>query len=217
MRPREKERESMKMKFVASAVALACMGLASLSMAAEATGKTSLDNLQTAFNGESNAKARYEAFAAKATEEGYNSVATLFRAAAASEAIHAQKHAAAIQKLGAEPQATVAAPEVKSTAENIAAALSGENMEKQTMYPAFVAQAQAEGNTQAMYSFKGAMAAEAEHALLFAQALSELDAWKPAGKAFYVCQVCGYTQVNDLAVVKCIVCAAPRGKFTIFQ
>lgn len=207
----------MKMKVLAGALALACMGLAGISIAAEATGKTSLDNLQAAYNGESNAKARYEAFAAKAAEEGYQSVAVLFRAAAFSESIHAQKHAAAIQKLGAEPQATVAVPEVKSTRENIEAALSGENMEKQTMYPAFVQQAEAEGNTQAVYSFKGAMAAEAEHAKLFAQALSELDSWKPAGKAFYVCQVCGYTQVNDPAVLKCIICAAPRAKFTIFQ
>ena len=207
----------MKMKWMVFSVAMMGLGLANVSLAAEGTGKTALDNLQTAYNGESNAKARYEAFAAKADEEGYKSVATLFRAAAFSESIHAQKHAAAIQKLGAEPQAAVVAPEVKSTRENIESALSGENMEKQTMYPAFVQQAEAEGNTQAVYSFKGAMAAEAEHAKLFARALTDLEGWKPAGQAFYVCQVCGYTQVNDPAVLKCPICAAPRAKFTIFQ
>ena len=205
------------MRWMAGAMLLACMGWAGVSMAQEVAGKTTLDNLQTAYNGESNAKARYEAFATKADEEGYKSVAVLFRAAADSESIHASKHAAAIQKLGAEPQATVVAPEVKTTAENLATAVSGENMEKQTMYPAFVQQAEAEGNTAAVYSFKGAMAAEAEHAKLFAEAAGNLEAWKALGKEFYVCQVCGYTQVNDPAVVKCPICAAPRAKFTIFK
>ena len=207
----------MKMRKMAGAVALVILGLAGVSFAAEAAGSTTLDNLQAAYNGESNAKARYEAFAAKAVEEGYQSVAVLFRAAAASEGIHAQKHAAAIGKLGSAPQATIAAPEVKTTAENLQTAMSGENMEKQTLYPAFVQQAEAEGNTAAVYSFKGAMAAEAEHAKLFAEAAGNLEAWKALGKEFYVCQVCGYTQVNDPAVMKCVICAAPRAKFTIFK
>jgi rubrerythrin len=204
----------MKKTCVAGAIACVCMGLSC--MAAEA-GKTTLDNLQAAFNGESNAKAKYEAFAAKADEEGYKSVAALFRAASASETIHARKHAAAIKKLGAEPKMEAAKPEVKSTKENLEAALAGESYEKDTMYPAFIKQAQADKNKGALMSFKGAMAAEAEHAKLYKQALAELDAWKPAGKAFMVCQVCGYTLLSDPALLKCPVCSAPKEKFTVIQ
>jgi hypothetical protein len=39
---------------------------------------STLDNLQTAFNGESNANVRYLAFARKADEEGIGEVASLF-------------------------------------------------------------------------------------------------------------------------------------------
>lgn len=44
-----------------------------------------LENLQTAFNGESNANAKYLAFAKKADDEGYTKVGSLFRAAARAE------------------------------------------------------------------------------------------------------------------------------------
>jgi rubrerythrin len=207
----------MKMQVVASVIALACVGLAGVAGAAEAAGKTTLDNLQAAFNGESNAKAKYEAFAVKADEEGFKSVAALFRATSFSESIHAKKHAVAIKKLGAEAKATLEKPVVKSTQENLEAALAGETYEKETMYPGFITQAQAEKNKDAARSFKGAMAAEVEHAKLYKQALAELDAWKPAGKAFLVCQVCGYTLPSDPALLKCPICSAPKEKFTIFK
>jgi rubrerythrin len=88
-----------------------------------------LDNLQAAYNGESNAKGRYEAFAVKADEEGYKGVASLFRAAAASEGVHLQGHAEDIKSMGAEPMAHIKGPEVKSTHENLEAALKGETYE----------------------------------------------------------------------------------------
>ena len=47
----------------------------------ESTG-TTLDNLQAAFEGESNAAAKYSAYAVKADAEGYKGAAVLFRAAA---------------------------------------------------------------------------------------------------------------------------------------
>ncbi len=173
---------------------------------------TTLENLQTAFNGESNAKARYEAFAAKADAEGYAGVAGLFRAASLSESIHAAKHAKAIEALGAVPKADVKAPEVKTTAENLKAAINGENYEAKHMYPAFLKKAEADKNQMAMYSFKGALAAEKMHSKYYAQALADLKGWKTA-KKFLVCQVCGYTTM-DMKIKVCPVCASPRSKFT---
>ena len=69
---------------------------------AVASAKT-VENLQTAFDGESNANAKYLAFAKKADEEGYLMVASLFRAAARAEEIHKNNHADVIKKMGAEP------------------------------------------------------------------------------------------------------------------
>lgn len=174
-----------------------------------------LDMLQTAYNGETNAKARYEAFAAKAQQEGYLGAAGLFRAAAMSEGLHAAKHAKVIESLGAVPKADLKAPVVKTTKENLKEALDGENHEAKQMYPAFAAKAQAEKNNAAMYSFKGAMAAEKMHAQYYARALKDLNGWK-AAKKFLVCQVCGYTTM-DLKIKVCPVCAAPREKFAEVQ
>jgi rubrerythrin len=185
--------------------------------AAEPAGKTTLDNLQAAFNGESNANAKYTAFAAKAKEDGYQSVAALFTAAALAEGIHAKKHAAAIEKLGAKPTADIGKPAVKSTRENLEAALAGETYEKDVMYPEFIKIAKADMNTQATRSFKAALAAEVEHAKLYKQALAELESWRPAGKAFMVCQICGYTVLSSPSLANCPICAAPKEKFTLVK
>jgi rubrerythrin len=177
---------------------------------------TTLDNLQAAYNGESNAKARYEAFAVKADEEGCRGAASLFRAAAASEGIHIQSHAKAIQSMDAVPTADIKSPEVKSTRENLEAALKGETHEMETMYPEFVKQAETEKNSHAARSFKGAMAAEKEHAKFYQDALDNLESWKADQKTFLVCTVCGFTTA-DQALKQCPVCAAPRNKFLVIQ
>jgi len=171
-----------------------------------------LDNLQEAYNGESNAKARYEAFAVKAEAEGYLGVAGLFKAAALSESIHAAKHAKAIETLGGMPKAELKAPVVKSTRENLKEAISGENHESKKMYPAFLKKAEADKNMQAMYSFKGAMAAEKMHSQMYSKALANLKDWK-VKKQFIVCQACGYTTM-DLKLKTCPVCSQPRAQFT---
>ncbi len=201
---------------IAGALAGVLVGVTCAIGADETKVGTTLENLQAAYNGESNAKARYEAFAAKADEEGYKSVAALFRATSRSEGIHAEKHAAAIKKLNADPKADVQKPEVKSTKENLEAALKGETYEKESMYPAFIKQAEADKNSDAVRSFNGAMKAEIEHAKLYDEALKNLDGWKAAGKEFIVCTVCGWT-TGDVSVKKCIVCAAPRSKFEPFK
>jgi rubrerythrin len=58
---------------------------------------TVLANLLDAFNGESNAHARYLSFAAKADAEGWHGIASLFCAAAYAEHIHAANHARIIK------------------------------------------------------------------------------------------------------------------------
>ena len=181
----------------------------------EAAGKpeaTTLENLQTAYNGESNAKVRYEAFGVKAEAEGYLGVAGLFRAAALAEGIHAAKHAKAIEALGGVPKADVKTPVVKTTRANLKEAINGENHESKLMYPAFLKKAEADKNQQAMYSFKGAMAAEKMHSQMYSKALANLRDWK-AKKKFLVCQTCGYTTM-DLKIKTCPVCSQPREQFT---
>ena len=125
-------------RFAYSVLALTLALIALPSGAAAPT--TTLDNLQAGFNGESNAHSRYLAFAEKAGQEGYGEVASLFRAAAKAEEVHAANHAAVIKKMGGTAQAKIETPVVKSTKENLEAAIKGESYERDTMYPEFLKQ-----------------------------------------------------------------------------
>ena len=171
-----------------------------------------LDNLQAAFNGESNANAKYLAFAKKADEEGYAKVASLFRAAARAEAIHFNNHAQVIKQLGANPTADIKPAEVKTTAENLKAAIAGESYERDTMYPDFIAEARQAGSKDAVRTFNLAKLAEAEHAKLYTEALANLDQWKSGPGTFYVCSTCGYTTANG-NIERCPVDFTSRDKF----
>ncbi len=213
-------RNARPILFLAPSVAVAVVGIALVGLAsrpggavpAGSAGKT-LDNLQAAFNGESNAHARYLAFAKKADAEGYGEAASLFRAAARAEEIHAANHAVVIKKLGGTPTADIKEPEVKSTADNLQAAIAGESYERDTMYPEFLAQARTEGNRDAVETFNFAKTAETEHATLYGDTLKKLNGLKGSkAKAIYVCTVCGYTtaQIN---FEKCPSCFNPKDKY----
>ena len=173
---------------------------------------TTLDNLMKAYDGESNAHQRYVEFAKKADEEGFGQVASLFRAAARSEEIHAAGHAEVIKKMGGTPKADLKKPEVKSTKENLEAALKGETYERDTMYPEFMKQAKAEKNKDAVQAFNYALSAETEHAKFYKDALDHLDQWKTGKKDFFVCSVCGYT-VTKIDFEKCPVCTSPKSRY----
>ncbi len=173
---------------------------------------TTLENLQTAFNGESNAHARYLAFAKTADQEGYGKVASLFRAAARAEEIHARNHGEVIQKLGGTPKATIETPQVKTTKENLEAAIKGETYERDVMYPAFLKVARADRNKDAIQTLNYAKNAETEHAKLYTEALNNLAQMKGAGRDYYVCSVCGYT-VTKIDFAKCPSCFTPKHQY----
>jgi rubrerythrin len=194
-------------------LALLC-GLGIVVPSAVATDKifaATMTNLQAAFNGESNAHARYLAFAQKADDEGYAGAASLFRAAARAEEIHAANHETVIKKSGGVPDTKVEPPTVKSTRENLAAAIKGETYERDEMYPAFIRQAKSDGASEAVRTFSFALAAEAEHAKLYADTLGNLESLT-ASRVFYVCPICGFTSSNP-NFDRCPTCATPKERF----
>jgi rubrerythrin len=173
---------------------------------------STLDDLAAALNGETTAAAKYLAFAKKADEEGYATVASLFRAAAAAEQIHAKNHAHVIKVLGGTAKAEVGQFDVRATAENLAAAIAGETHERDVMYPGFIKNA--EGNKQAIRTLSWALDAEVEHARLYQQAADDLEGWRNGKRRFWICQTCGYTLDSEPAET-CRVCGAKREKFLV--
>ena len=198
-----------KFAYIALVLNLALIALPNRAMAATKT----LDNLQAGFNGESNAHARYLAFAEKADQEGYGEVASLFRAAAKAEEVHAANHAAVTKKMGGTAEAKIETAVVKSTKENLEAAIKGESYERDTMYPEFLKQARAEGNRDAVQTFNYAKTAEAEHAKLYSEALNNLPNLKGSkAKDYFVCTVCGYT-TSKVDFSKCPSCFTHKDKY----
>lgn len=174
--------------------------------------KSTLENLQAAYDGESNAHAKYLAYAEQAKAEGYHKVAVLFTAAARAEGIHAANHAEVIRQMGGEPQADVKEAAVGSTRENLQDALKGESYERDKMYPGFLAKARRDGNGDAIKTLNLARNAEIEHAKLYQEALNNLEGWKAAGATFYVCPVCGWT-ASTLPAEKCPSSFTPKSRF----
>jgi rubrerythrin len=195
-----------KLAFVVAVLAIVSV------VAGNAFATKTLDNLQTAFNGESNAHARYVAFAVQADKEGYAELASMFRAAARAEEIHAANHAVVIRKMGGTPQANIVPAEVKLTSDNVVVAMKGEIYERDVMYPDFIKQARAEHNTDALQTFNYAKNAETEHARLYTEAKDNLPQMKTKGIVFYVCTVCGYT-TKKMDFEKCPSCFNPKDKY----
>ena len=171
-----------------------------------------LDNLQTAFNGESNANARYLAFAKKAEAEGFGEVASLFRAAAKAEEIHARNHSDAIRKMGATPALNLEPVAVKTTRENLQAAIAGEKYERDNMYPEFIEVAKQQRATAAVRTFTYALKVEAVHAVLYQDALDHLNKRTGKSHTYYVCSDCGNT-LEALNILKCVVCGHSKSGF----
>jgi rubrerythrin len=186
--------------------------IALIVLAATASASTTLQNLQTAYNGESNAHARYLAFALKAEQEHLPQAAALFRAAARAEEIHAANHAVVIKKMGGTPEAKIEKPEIKTTADNLQAAIKGETYERDVMYPEFIKQARAERNRDALETFNFAKTAEAEHARLYTETSKDPAKQKAAGVKYYVCTICGYT-TTKIDFEKCPSCFNPKDKY----
>ena len=181
-----------------------------------------VENLLAAFEGESNAHAKYTAFAVKADADGLRGAASLFRAAARAEQIHASNHAGIIEQLGGDAKCEIHAVEVKSTLENLKTALAGEQYEVDIMYPGFIEEATARKNTAAIRTFHGAMEAEKTHARLYTEAIAlveagKKDSWVSAPRAFFVCPVCGYTSETPEEHDRCPVCNAPWERFETIQ
>ncbi len=158
------------------------------------------ENLKVAFAGESQANRKYLAFSDKAEKEGLPQIAKIFRATAAAETVHAHNY---LRVLGG----------IKSTKENIKAAVEGEHYEFTKMYPEFLEDAKNEGNKDAERSFHLANEVEKVHHKLYEAALEAVENGKDLEKNdVFICPVCGYTHEGEPPEL-CPVCGAAKKAF----
>jgi rubrerythrin len=164
-------------------------------------GERTQENVYTAFVGEAKAHHRLLAFARKADDEGYEQVARLFRAVAAAEGVHAERH---LRLLGE--------AYVRSTEENLQYSFEQEMTVNQVYYPDFIREAEEEGEPTAAVTFKQARDVEEGHAALYKRALNAM--LRQETHDYHVCQVCGYVAERE-APDRCPVCNAKREKFRL--
>ncbi len=156
-------------------------------------------NVYDAFIGEAKAYFRLLAYAEKAEEEAVPQVALLFRAIAEAERVHATRHLNLAKDLI-----------VKDTDTNLEKSFQREQSVSENVYPAFIKDAEEEGETAAAQVFTYARDAETYHAKLYERAM--MDVIKDKVNAYHVCQVCGYVTHKKIPD-KCPVCGAPAEKF----
>ena len=165
--------------------------------------KMTESNLQAAFAGESQAHMRYLIFADKAEKEGHANVARLFKAIAFAEQVHATNHFKNLDGIG-------------GTADNLQAAINGENYEVEEMYPAYRAVAELQAEKGAVRSTTWALEAEKVHAELYDQAKTAVQGGQDADIGdIYICEVCGWTATGE-APDRCPLCGAPTSRFRQF-
>jgi len=185
-----------------------------------------LENLTKAFIGESQARNRYTFYAKVATKEGFEQIAGIFLMTAENEREHAKWLFRMIdelrQKIPENPDEIVveaAAPlTFGTTAENLAAAIAGENYETTTMYPEFADVAEAEGLVRIASRLRSIAASEAHHEERYRKLLSIVEggtAFEKEKTVIWVCRKCGYVHEGREPPVECPSCDHPREYFEI--
>ena len=185
-----------------------------------------LENLAKAFIGESQARNRYTFYAKVATKEGFEQIAGIFLMTAENEREHAKWLFRMInelrQKIPENPDEIVVEAATPltfgTTAENLAAAIAGENYETTTMYPEFADVAEAEGLGEIAHRLRMIAVAEAHHEERYRKLLSIVErgtAFEKEKTVIWVCRKCGYLHEGREPPVECPSCDHPREYFEI--
>jgi len=182
--------------------------------------EVTLKNLMTAYESESNAHAIYTAYAGKADSDGLHGAAGLFRAPARSEQIQASNNGRLIRQLGGDPEAQIQPVEVKTTLENLTAALVNGAYEIDSMYPRFLAQNRSADNSAAQ-TLTWALEAGRTNARLLSEGIGQMgdvSADSPACTPvdFFVRPVCGYVSKTP-EPARCWICNRLCSTFETIQ
>ncbi|MHA1226791.1 MAG: rubrerythrin [Candidatus Hodarchaeales archaeon] len=162
-----------------------------------------IQNLVKAFIGESQARNRYTFYAKIAQKEGFQQIAEIFLITADQEREHAKWLFRLITQLKKKQNEDLSEIKVEAvapttlgdTAENLKAAIAGENYEHTTMYPDFAKIADKEGFPEIATRLRAIAVAEQHHEERYTRLLKEIEGnsvFKKEKKVYWVCRKCGY-------------------------
>lgn len=186
---------------------------------AEIRGTETEKNLLKSFAGESQARNRYNMFAKKAIEEGYQQIAALFNETADNERVHAQIFFKFLTSGDAlEITAAFPAGVIGSTYENLMAAAHGENEEHTVLYPMFANIAEEEGFREVATAYRMISKVEYEHEkryLKLAENVKNALVYAKSEEVGWKCRECGYVHYGTKAPMVCPACKEPQSYYEI--
>jgi len=188
--------------------------------------KNTVENLVKAFIGESQARNRYAFYAKIAKKEGFEQIAGIFLITAENEKEHANNLFKLINELKKktsekldEIEVEAAAPTVLgSTAENLKAAIVGENYENTKMYPEFADVAEKDDFPEIGKRLRAIATAEKHHEERYMKLLKEVEAgtfFQKEKEVWWVCRECGYVHFGKEPPEKCPSCDHSRSCFQL--
>ena len=185
-----------------------------------------IKNLAKAFVGESQARNRYAIYAKIAKKEGFEQISEIFLLTAENEREHAKWLFRLINELKKKSAENLDEIKIEAgvpttlgdTAENLKAAIAGENFEQTKMYPEFAEIAEKEGLTAIAGRLRSIAIAERHHEERFKKLLAEVEensVFKKEKKVYWVCRKCGYIHESEEAPKKCPSCDHPQSYFEV--
>jgi rubrerythrin len=185
-----------------------------------------LRNLAKAFVGESQARNRYTFYAKVAKREGFEQIAEVFLITAENEREHASVLFKLINELKGRGVGGVEEVRVEavvpttlgSTAENLKAAIAGENYEHTEMYPKFAEAAEGEGLQEVAKRLRAIAVAEEHHEERFRKLLREVEGgtvFKKDRGIWWVCRECGYVYFGREPPERCPSCDHERSFYQV--
>ena len=185
--------------------------------------------LLQSYLGESQARNRYTFWASVARKEGFEQIAEIFTITADQEKRHAKTFYEFLIKLNKENTTPTQIDinmdmgihvQIGTTAENLKAAVEGENEEASMLYPKFADISQEEGYPEIAAKFRAIAHAEEHHKQNYEKLLKLLESWtffQGRGIQTRTCRECGYMVVGEEAPKICPSCDHPQAFFEKLQ
>lgn len=173
----------------------------------ELEGTKTKANLIAAFAGESQASVKYQLYAQKARQDGYEEMAQIFEITARNEKAHAQQWYEYLH-----------VGQMADTKENLKLAAAGEHYEWSDMYPSFAKDAKMEGFPEIAQKMERIASIEKDHEeryRMLEQNMQEGTVFRKSGKVAWICRNCGYLYEGEAAPMVCPVCKYKQSFFEV--
>ncbi|WP_326907705.1 rubrerythrin family protein [Sedimentibacter sp. MB31-C6] len=164
-------------------------------------------NLQSAFQGELIASAKYQIYGTRARQDGYQQIGNIFDETARNEREHARIW---LDQINSGQETT--------TYENLVEAYNLENYEWTEMYRQYAEKAREEGYEDIANLFEAVGLIERHHDFRFRQLAENIRTNRVFCKnniSVWICIICGNLVWNECAPERCPVCGYPQSYYEL--